>query len=115
MEQLNNRPTATGGQNQGDRGDELLVKDVYTKFDRRKSVGYTVITPDTSLDVLEEFLKDQKFAIGTYPVLPSQSPPVLGSGVCRVWADLVTDESRKFVLGVATRSDLEEFAKRRVY
>lgn len=30
-------------------------------------------------------------------------------------ADLVTDDSRKFVLGVATRSDLEEFAKRRVF
>lgn len=45
-------------------GEELLVKDVYTRFDRRKSVGYTVITPDTSLDVLEEFLKHQKFAIG---------------------------------------------------
>ena len=29
--------------------------------------------------------------------------------------DLVTDESRKFVLGVATREDLEEFAKRRVF
>jgi hypothetical protein len=28
---------------------------------------------------------------------------------------LVTDDSRKFVLGVATRGDLEEFAKRRVY
>jgi len=28
---------------------------------------------------------------------------------------LVTDEARKFVLGVATRGDLEEFAKRRVY
>ena len=28
---------------------------------------------------------------------------------------LVTDEGRKFVLGVATRSDLEEFAKRRVF
>jgi hypothetical protein len=29
--------------------------------------------------------------------------------------EVVTDESRKFVLGVATRSDLEEFAKRRIF
>jgi CBS domain-containing protein len=43
---------------------ELLVKDMFTRFDRRKSVGYQVITPDTSLDLLEEFLKEQKFAIG---------------------------------------------------
>ena len=68
----------------------LLVKDVYKRFDRRKSVGYQVITPDTSLDILDEFLKKNAFAI-------------------------VTDESRKFVLGVATRADLEEFAKRRVF
>jgi CBS domain-containing protein len=44
----------------------LSVKDVYTKFDRRKSVGYQVITPDTSLDVLEDFLKEHKFAIGMF-------------------------------------------------
>jgi len=53
---------------QGRGEDELLVRDVYTRFDRRKSVGYTVITPDTSLDILEDFLKTQKFAIGTPPV-----------------------------------------------
>jgi hypothetical protein len=80
MEQLDNRPQskapdegegqrAEGGQRReggqrAERDQELLVKDVYTRFDRRKSVGYTVITPDTSLDVLEEFLKHQKFAIG---------------------------------------------------
>jgi CBS domain-containing protein len=47
------------------RGDgELLVKDMFTRFDRRKSVGYQVITPDTSLDVLDEFLKNNNFAIG---------------------------------------------------
>lgn len=78
----------------------LTVKDVYTKFDRRKSVGYTVITPDTSLDVLDEFLKDHDFAIGMASMEGT---------------DLVTDEGRKFVLGIATRSDLDEFAKRRVY
>jgi len=45
---------------------ELTVKDVYTRFDRRKSVGYQVITPDTSLDVLEDFLKEHNFAIGMF-------------------------------------------------
>jgi CBS domain-containing protein len=44
--------------------EELLVRDVFTRFDRRKSVGYEVITPDTSLDVLDEFLKEHDFAIG---------------------------------------------------
>jgi CBS domain-containing protein len=43
---------------------ELSVKNVYTKFDRRRSVGYQIITPDTSLDVLDEFLKDNNFAVG---------------------------------------------------
>ena len=46
----------------GDR--ELLVKDMFTRFDRRKSVGYQVITPDTGLDVLDDFLKEHNFAIG---------------------------------------------------
>ena len=45
---------------------ELAVKDVYTKFDRRKSVGYQIITPDTSLDILEDFLKGHNFAIGLF-------------------------------------------------
>lgn len=48
----------------GEAGEELLVRDVFTRFDRRKSVGYEVITPDTSLDVLDEFLKEHDFAIG---------------------------------------------------
>jgi CBS domain-containing protein len=42
----------------------VVVKDVFTRFDRRKSVGYQVITPDTSLDILDEFLKEHNFAIG---------------------------------------------------
>lgn len=65
-------------------------------------MGYQVVTPDTSLDVLEEFLKKHSFAVGTVPER--------GGLMC-----VVTDESRKFVLGVATREDLEEFAKRRVF
>ena len=53
-------------------GGELLVRDTFTRFDRRKSVGYEVITPDTSLDVSDEFLKEHDFAIGMFP-------PPLGS------------------------------------
>jgi len=68
-----NQGQHNGGEGTQDRGkgeDELLVRDVYTRFDRRKSVGYTVITPDTSLDILEDFLKTQKFAIGTPRPVP---------------------------------------------
>ncbi|KAI0053190.1 hypothetical protein FA95DRAFT_1586228 [Auriscalpium vulgare] len=59
------------------------------KFNRSVSTHpYTVITPDTPLSDLEEFLKDKIFA-------------------------LVTDYGRKFVLGVATAQDLETFVSRR--
>lgn len=62
---------------------------------RRKGRVYKVITMDTPLEELEEFFRGgvdgngpQDFAV-------------------------VTDASRRFVLGVATVKDLEEFAKRR--
>ena len=62
---------------------------------RRKGNVYKVITMDTPLEELEEFFNGgvdgngpQDFAV-------------------------VTDGSRRFVLGVATRADLEEFVKRR--
>ena len=57
---------------------------------RRKDKVYKVITPDTPLEELEEFLGEEgrEFAV-------------------------VTDERRRFVLGVATRDDLENFASRR--
>ncbi|KAI1106675.1 hypothetical protein F4804DRAFT_300151 [Jackrogersella minutella] len=58
----------------------------------RKGRKYRVISMDTPLEELEEFFEGgpqkQEFAV-------------------------VTDEDRRFVLGVATRSDLEEFVKRR--
>ncbi|KAL0069662.1 hypothetical protein AAF712_003320 [Marasmius tenuissimus] len=60
-----------------------------TKF--KRSIGtnpYTLITPLTELKELEEFLKDNIFA-------------------------LVTDANRKFVLAVATSQDLENFVTRR--
>ncbi|KAI6712388.1 hypothetical protein B2J93_2282 [Marssonina coronariae] len=71
------------------------VSQAMIKF-RRKGKVYKVITMDTPLEELELFFNGgesgeagkQEFAV-------------------------VTDERRRFVLGVATRTDLEEFARRR--
>lgn len=70
------------------------VEKAMLKFRRRGKV-YKVITMDTPLEELEEFFnggvdgkEPQDFAV-------------------------VTDVSRRFVLGVATKADLEEFVKRR--
>lgn len=57
---------------------------------------YKVITMDTPLEELEEFFNGG----------PN------GKGATQEFA-VVTDERRRFVLGVATRTDLEEFARRR--
>jgi len=64
------------------------VQQYLTKFMRTASHPYTLITPLSSLADLEGFLKIQTFA-------------------------LVTDNDRKFVLGVATLQDLENFVSRR--
>jgi len=48
------------------RVEDLTVRDMFTRFDR--SLGYQVITPDTSLDVLDEFLQKHDFAIGRAPL-----------------------------------------------
>lgn len=74
--------------------DDDPVDRAMLKF-RRKGSVYKVITMDTPLEELEDF-----FTGG-----------VGGSGP-QDFA-VVTDASRRFVLGVATRSDLEEFVKRR--
>ncbi|KAG8795386.1 hypothetical protein FRC12_015212 [Ceratobasidium sp. 428] len=59
-----------------------------TKFKHGTAVPYTVITPETSLEELEEFLNKNEFAI-------------------------VTDANRKFVLALATKDDLTNFVTRR--
>ncbi|KAL9099038.1 MAG: hypothetical protein Q9163_005404 [Psora crenata] len=71
-----------------------LVQGAMQKF-RRKGNIYKVITMNTPLEELESFFnggirgsEPQDFAV-------------------------VTDDSRRFVLGVATKGDLEEFVKRR--
>ncbi|XDG07041.1 hypothetical protein ABKA04_006656 [Annulohypoxylon sp. FPYF3050] len=60
----------------------------------RKGKKYRVITMATPLEELEEFFEGG------------------GVGQKQEFA-VVTDEDRRFVLGVATRADLEEFVKRR--
>lgn len=70
------------------------------KFRRKKNV-YKVITMETPLEELERFFDgDMGLSDG---------------GEKREKQDfaVVTDASRKFVLGVATREDLEQFVKRR--
>ncbi|KAI9568093.1 hypothetical protein HD554DRAFT_817907 [Boletus coccyginus] len=64
------------------------VKKYMSRFIRNEANPYTVITPDTPLAELAEFLRDNIFA-------------------------LVTDSNRKFVLAVATPQDLENFVSRR--
>ena len=61
---------------------------------RRKGNIYTVITMDTPLEELEEFFEG------------------IVSGTKQDFA-VVTDLNRRFVLGVATKWDLEEFVRRR--
>jgi CBS domain-containing protein len=79
---------------EGPLTDNSPVGEAMMRF-RRKGKVYKVITMDTPLEELEEFFNGgingseaQDFAV-------------------------VTDFTRRFVLGVATQSDLEEFVKRR--
>ncbi|KPM39956.1 hypothetical protein AK830_g6618 [Neonectria ditissima] len=67
-----------------------------TRFQRRGRT-YSVITMETTLEELEEFFRGGQ---------PEGAP----------WKEefaVITDEKRRFVLGVATVQDLAEFAKRR--
>jgi len=76
-------PKATLTRNQ----DDTILAHM-THFKRSKSHPYTVITPWTDLAELEEFLSHNAFAI-------------------------ITDPGRKFVIGVATSDDLNNFVTRR--
>lgn len=62
---------------------------------QRKGKKYSVITMDTPLEELEAFFEGA------------------ATGGQRQEFAVITDDNRRFVLGVATRGDLEEFAKRR--
>lgn len=70
------------------------VSKAMVKF-RRKGRVYKVITMDTPLEELELFFNGGENGEGKQEFA------------------VVTDEKRRFVLGVATRTDLEEFARRR--
>lgn len=70
------------------------VERAMQKF-RRKGNVYKVITMDTPLEELEAFFNGG---------VNGNSPQDFA---------VVTDRSRRFVLGVATKGDLEEFVKRR--
>lgn len=70
------------------------VEKAMVKFQRKGGAKYRVISPETPLEELEGFFegghtgRKEEFAV-------------------------VTDVGRRFVLGVATRGDLEEFCRRR--
>jgi len=72
------------------------VEQAMTKF-QRKGRKYRVITMDTPLEDLEAFFEG---TLEDGPDAPQEFA-------------VVTDAERKFVLGVSTRHDLEEFVKRR--
>jgi CBS domain-containing protein len=73
------------------------VSKAMVRFQRDRGRVYKVITMETELWELEGFFE----GIGD-----------LGNGEKQDFA-VVTDAGRKFVLGVVTRGDLEEFVKRR--
>jgi CBS domain-containing protein len=76
--------------------DSDTVDQAMTKF-KRKGTKYHVITMDTPLEELEAFFA----GLTEHGQMPAQDFAV------------VTDAGRKFVLGVATKQDLEDFVKRR--
>lgn len=69
-----------------------------TRFQRRGR-KYRVITMETPLEELEAFFRGD----GAGP----------DEGEWKQDFAVITDENRRFVLGVATTADLEEFVKRR--
>ena len=73
--------------------DQDAVEKAMQRFRRRGNI-YKIITMDTPLEQLEDFLEGGS------------------SGVKQDFA-IVTDANRRFVLGVATKWDLDEFVKRR--
>jgi len=77
--------------------DEDPVETAMSKFQRSRKQGgkaYQTITLETPLEELEMFFEGS------------------GTGTKQEFA-VVTDPARRFVLGVATKGDLEEFVRRR--
>ncbi|KAJ5692568.1 Cystathionine beta-synthase core [Penicillium macrosclerotiorum] len=74
------------------------VSSAMQRFNRKRGI-YQVITMETPLEELEQFFE-------------SETGPN-GDKRDKEQFAVVTDVARKFVLGVATKADLEEFVKRR--
>lgn len=72
-----------------------------TRF-QRKGRKYRVITMETPLEELEVFFRGG-----------SEQEHKAGESEWAQEFAVITDENRRFVLGVATVQDLEEFVKRR--
>ncbi|KAK4192793.1 hypothetical protein QBC35DRAFT_447163 [Podospora australis] len=79
---------------QGKVKPEDEVRSAMIRF-QRKGTRYRVITMDTPLEELEAFFEGAE------------------TGGQKQDFAVITDDRRRFVLGVATRGDLEEFVKRR--
>lgn len=77
------------------------------KFQRNAQNPYIIITPLSPLSDLETFLKSHIFALGKLSIF------CLAKQIYSYPADVVTDSSRKFVLAVATKQDLDNFVSRR--
>lgn len=82
------------------------VKAAMQRFVRKPGKVYHVITMDTPLEELEKFFNGQINVGGGEGQAATQPRE-------RQEFAIVTDPERKFVLGVVTRGDLEEFVKRR--
>jgi hypothetical protein len=93
---------------QGKVRPEDQLNKAMTRF-KRKGRKYTVITMDTPLEDLEAFF--QGYQIGD-TTNGDKGKELEHRGEKQDFA-VITDEKRRFVLGVATAADLEEFAKRR--
>lgn len=78
-----------------------------TRF-KRKGTKYTVITMETPLEELEAFFKG--YAVGGHEGGKGTSGEPRGEEQSFA---VITDDRRRFVLGVATVHDLEEFATKR--
>lgn len=78
-----------------------------TRF-QRKGRKYRVITMQTPLEELESFFRSGGAEDGEAAAAAADG----GAEWAQEFA-VVTDENRRFVLGVATVQDLEEFVKRR--
>ena len=78
--------------------DTDTVASAMQRFNRKRGI-YQVITMETPLEELERFFESEIGANGEKREKQQFA--------------VVTDVTRKFVLGVATKADLEEFVKRR--